>query len=149
MLCWVQRSKCCWGISCPCVLFHHLPPSCSSSFISPCFCLGRQLFGHQRPVRCHLQDGGQHDQRQNPRGDQEDFQHQKWFHRGGGSPGTYSNPSAVCQKTKDFHKQREITWMLRMGLKWWSQSCLPHLCGLLICPSLPQVRKENQWCEEK
>lgn len=38
---------------------------------------GRQLFGHQRPLRCHLQDSGQHDQRQNPRGDQEDFQHQK------------------------------------------------------------------------
>lgn len=40
-------------------------------------CLGRQLFGHQRSVRCHLQDGGQHDQRQNPGGDQEDIQHQK------------------------------------------------------------------------
>lgn len=87
---WVLFSLTCWsGLQSP----PPPPPSflfCSSSSRCCLLCLGCQLFGHQRPVRCHLQDGGQHDQRQNPRGDQEDFQHKKWFHRGGGSPGSYS-----------------------------------------------------------
>lgn len=65
------------------------------TFISA-LCLGCKLLGHQRLARCYLQDGGKHDQRQNPRGDQKDFQYQKWFHRGRGSPGkTISPPSRM------------------------------------------------------
>lgn len=50
--------------------------------------IGSQLFGHQRPVGRHLQDGGQHDQRKDARGDQENVQHQERLHgrrRGSGT----------------------------------------------------------------
>lgn len=102
---------------------------CSTSICSLSslvFCLGCKLLGHQRFARCDLQDGCKHDQRQNPRGDQKDVQYQKWFHRGRGSPG--KNKSSFYPVSRDVMRSRSPEY---------------------VCVCVLQVRKENQWCEEK
>ena len=62
---------------------------------------GRQLPRHQGPPRRHLQDRGQHDQGQDPRGDPQDVQHQERLHAVGGGAGPQGERVVRGEVNKD------------------------------------------------